>query len=134
MEEQLEAGGKRLSNNPESIKGTVEAVLAAFPDTRNSDKLLQIKIWINDLKKVSKIINFKRLEAFSLKDCGSLTNPHTIIRVRQLIQNQEGKFPPTDPEVIKLRAKNKEIIEEWLRLSKKESIDYWLGDSFGERT
>ena len=54
-----------MSNNLDSVKGTVEAVLAAYPETRNSDKLLMIKIWAIDLKPLSKIINFKKLFSFS---------------------------------------------------------------------
>ena len=113
-----------MSNNLDSVKGKVEDILKNDPETRNDDKLLQIKVWAKDLELISKIINFKKLFSFTREDCKFLTNPHSIIRVRQFIQNEENRYIPTDPKVIVLRAKFKEKIEDWLRRSLYGTLDY----------
>ena len=40
--------------------------------------------------------------------------------MRRHIQNDEGRLLPTDPEVIKKRAKKEEIIKDWLKKAKEE--------------
>lgn len=45
-------------------------------------------------------------------DFEKLPSPETIARCRRLIQNNDGLFPPTNPDVIAKRAKREKTIRE----------------------
>ena len=70
-----------------SIKGLVEQVLRGNPDTRNSDK----KLYLEVIKRMG--IEFKE------ENIDRLPEFESIIR-RRAEFNQQGKYLPTDPEVI----------------------------------
>jgi hypothetical protein len=64
---------------------------------RNNDKALEMKYWIDiDGCRTDKAMNF--IHDYVLKS----TPPVSIVRARRLIQ-EEGRYLPTDPDVLKQR-------------------------------
>lgn len=104
----------------DTVKNIVEAVLTAYPETRNSDILLIIRIWAREMEQAVMIQNFKKLSVFKLKDCKILTAPATIMRMRRVIQNEEERLLPTEEKVMRNRIKNTEKLKEWLLKLKTE--------------
>lgn len=102
------------------VQETVRNVLSSCPLARNSDKWLVLKVW--------------EIEAadYDIKDGQTvkwhiaaiclpyLTTPETITRLRRHIQNVEGKYLPTDPEVIKQRRIKEEKVREYFGAESKE--------------
>ena len=89
-----------------TLKETVERVLENRPETRNNDVTLTVWVWHSlrpDL--------FRRIDGDSYirtKDLYELPREDNVKRLRAQIQNDEGRFLPTDPEVIKLRRRREE--------------------------
>jgi predicted NACHT family NTPase len=79
-----------------TIKENVEQLLREDEKCRNDDMYLNLKYW----KK------FNNLE-LDLSIFEKLTKTESIRRSRQNIQNDEDKFPPTDPIVRAYREKNR---------------------------
>jgi hypothetical protein len=69
----------------------VEFILEHFPEARNNDNYLIYMYW--------KLVD--RCE--TLDDVLYATAPEVIRRARQKIQNEKGKYVPTDPEVCRKR-------------------------------
>lgn len=86
----------------QTLKSKIEIVLEKFPETRNSDVELTIR-----LRKVfhADKINFWFVNLASLFD---LPREAAVARVHAQIQNKDGRFVPTDREV----AKKRWILEE----------------------
>ena len=81
-----------------TIKERVEWILKNYPEARNNDfylYLLYLRNFERELSKYIKYIPFGLIK--------SATPFESVRRARQLIQNTEGKYPPTDPEVIRRR-------------------------------
>lgn len=83
-------------------KKIVLKVLEADMRARNSDKWLLLKVWQEQGLPDSLI---KELENHLPLIC----NPESIRRSRQIVQNTEGKYLPSDPSVI-IKRKIKESI------------------------
>lgn len=92
--------GARLAPKNKELKGKkgqVAYILKVYPSTRNNDGQL-FAHYINTY--------FKHLvenKAVPLKNFHKLPSLETIRRLRQIIQNDNGMFLPTDEKVIKAR-------------------------------
>lgn len=96
----------------DTTKAVVREVLKEKEKARNSDKFL---IWF-----IKHEVEGHDLNDF--EEYKDSTNPETIRRVRQEIQNDEGKFLPTDAEVLKNREFKREEIRDYYSKSKMEEI------------
>ena len=85
---------------PKTTKDRIKEVLRTDERARNSDLWLTFQIWQN-YNKVNFYIPYNRLT--------DLTSMETIRRQRQVIQNKEGLYPPTDEET-KNKRKQKESV------------------------
>lgn len=95
-----------------TLKKQVEFILEFYPETRNSDKLLTIKVWKNFY---GQFVIDKSVEEYSyiyLKNIMELPSQDGIKRVRAHIQNTEKRFLPTDIDVAKERGWRE---EDWKR-------------------
>lgn len=83
--------------------------LERFPETRNSDVALTIKIW-EEYHKSKIMVDFqsKRNYVF-LEDIFDLPREDGIKRIRAKIQNEKLMFLPTDLEVARQRDINYEV-------------------------
>ena len=79
-----------------TIKNNVEKLLSEDKKCRNDDMYLNLKYWQK----------FNNLNV-DLSIFDKLTSSETIRRSRQNLQNDEDKFPPTDPIVRAYREKNR---------------------------
>lgn len=96
----------------DTTKAVVREVLKQKEKARNSDKYL---IWFIKHKVEGHDLN----EFEEYKDS---TNPETIRRVRQDIQNSEGEFLPTSEEVLERRGFREDEIREYFSSSRAEEI------------
>lgn len=85
-----------------TTKQKVEKILKEFEKARNSDGTL-IAHFLNTFSK-KYVHNDKDGEpCIKLRDFKNLPSFENIRRSRQIIQNDDGNYPPTDPEIIKKR-------------------------------
>ena len=91
-----------------TLKKQILYILEQYPETRNSDIALTIKIWQHFTKK---LVYSERNKAYYVKvnDLYEMQREDHIRRVRAKIQNEEGLFLPTDPKVIKIRKQQAKI-------------------------
>jgi len=92
-----------------TLQEMVEEVLSLHPSARNSDTVLTVGVW----KKFFAGYIKKDIASQSyvlIKDLMELPNQDAIGRVRQKIQNDLKKYPPTDIKVARARRMN---IDEW---------------------
>lgn len=94
-------------NDFDNLKEKVEYVLKRVPEARNSDYKLQYIIW-REIDEIDDLNDF-----FQYRNA---SNPSMIKRYRAEIQNEDLKYPPTDPEVVKQRNKKEDRIEEYYAL------------------
>jgi len=88
-------------------------ILSEYPETRNDDKKL-----MNRYYKVFFPHEFTK-EGYAKPDyIERVTNPDHIVRVRAIIQNENGLYLPTDPKVRKQRKQSTEAWKAWCRLSR----------------
>jgi len=98
-ERELDEEEEELLEKLRTVKDRVEYLLARYPDARNSDLYLTI-LYLRKFAELGKYIRYipynviKKYEGIF----------ETIRRTRQKIQEQ-GKYLPTDPEVLKRRKK-----------------------------
>jgi len=90
---------KRLLERLRTIKDRVEYILSNYPDARNSDLYLTI-LYLRKYTELGKYIKYIPYE--NIKKYDGIFE--TIRRTRQKVQ-EEGRFLPTDPEVINKRKK-----------------------------
>ena len=76
----------------------MEWILEKYPNARNGDLYLTI-IYLRIFTPLGKYIKYIPYEL--IKEYDGIFE--TIRRTRQLIQNKEGRYLPTDPEVIRKR-------------------------------
>lgn len=89
----------------------VEYILEKFPITRNSDKALDFYYWAY----------VDGLPVFFPKSQLSLMTPAaTIERARRVVQNDEGKFPPTLPGIRKARGIKEQEIRNFISRPREE--------------
>ncbi len=84
------------------VKWLVEQILATDEQARNSDKYL---IW--------KIMS--RFTEIPFEVFLNMPSMESIRRTRQIIQNKEGRYPPTDSEVMAKRKVREQEIREWVK-------------------
>lgn len=87
----------------DTIKQMVEEILAKDIRARNNDLWLTICIWKK--QKINCFIPYDKLNI--------MISPETVRRTRQIIQNVEKRYLPTDPVILKRRLREKQI-KEWL--------------------
>lgn len=80
--------------------------LEQYPETRNSDIALTIRIWQNF---TDKLIWSEKSSAnyVKVKDLFEMPREDWVKRIRAKIQNEDKLFPPTNPEVIKARRQER---------------------------
>ena len=98
-EEYLDEEEQQLLNKLKTVKERVEWILQKYPNARNSDLYLTI-IYLRKFTELGKYIKFIPYEVIRKYD-GIF---ETIRRTRQKIQ-EEGKYLPTDPSVLRRRRK-----------------------------
>lgn len=91
-----------------TLKDIVNQTLEDIPDTRNDDALLTVWIWYKLHKERFKIIDGEKF--VRVKDILEWPREESIKRIRAYIQNEEHRFLPTNPDVIKKRRQRE---EEW---------------------
>ena len=84
-----------------NLKQKVMYCLQKYPETRNSDIKLTNSIWYEFHNNKIKRIDDKNYVA--LTDLYDLPREDNVKRVRAKIQNEEGKYLPTEEEVLKQR-------------------------------
>lgn len=83
----------------QTVKERVEYILNRYPNTRNNDFylwLIYVRLFEPELKKYIKFIPYELIK--------KITPFSTIWRMRRKIQ-EEGRYLPTDPEILKKRRK-----------------------------
>ena len=99
-EEGLSHEEKQLLHKLRTVKERVEYLLKHYPDARNSDFyliILYIRHFVPELAKYIKYIPYEVIKKYD----GLF---ESVRRARQKIQ-EEGKYLPTDPEVLRKRRK-----------------------------
>lgn len=86
-----------------TVKERVEYILSRYPQTRNNDMYLWIMYVRTFVPELSKYIKFIPYEVFE-----KATPIETVTRARRKIQ-EEGRYLPTDPEVLRKRRKLAEV-------------------------
>ena len=109
-------------NELKQLKKKVEYCLEKYPASRNSDKYLFNALLITFYK--NEIIDISRDEkpvyAIKLENIYEVPSFENMARVRRKIQNPDpkrnyaGKFPPTNPEVLKKRGWMEEDMRKFL--------------------
>jgi len=85
----------------------VEYILENYPESRNSDQYLTLKLWAHFYK--SRIqVDFRGKYVY-LKDIMDLPREDNVKRIRAKIQNEEQRLLPTSLEVVKKRRQNEKI-------------------------
>ena len=91
-------------------KPRVYGILEKYPETRDCDKVLTAKYI--ELFHSELLLETSRGLSLPLINWTKLPPLDTILRNRRVIQNQEGKFLPSDPKIAKMR-KQKELDYEY---------------------
>lgn len=94
-----------------SLKKLVIECLEKYPETRNNDITLTLKLWYNFYNQ--HIFSNERSEqCIKLDDLYLLPTQDSIKRIRAALQNNKKnpRFLPTNPEVIKKRQRREEQI------------------------
>jgi len=98
-ERELNEEEEELLEKLRTVKDRVEYLLARYPDARNSDLYLTI-LYLRKFTELGRYIRYIPYNVIKKYD-GVF---ETIRRTRQKIQ-EEGRYLPTDPEVLKKRKK-----------------------------
>lgn len=96
----------------ENLHTTILHFLAKYDDLRNNDISLQLAIIRH--KYPHAVWNSKWVEYVATWALQKVTQDN-VKRVRAKIQNEEGKYLPTDPKVRKARRINEEKWNEWVK-------------------
>ena len=102
--------GSKILDEFKTVKARVEYILRKYPEARNDDRylwLMYVREFDPDMNKYIKYIPYKVLK--------NAVSFETLRRVRQKIQNSEGRYPPTDPEVARKRRIRSEVIREVIK-------------------
>lgn len=91
-----------------TLREKVLKVLENYPDSRNSDVTLTLRIWLVYHEK--ELAKFEGKNYVRLNKIFELPREDNVKRIRAKIQNEEHLWLPTDPKIIK-RRKLKE--QEW---------------------
>lgn len=100
----------------QTLKEQVSETLDLFIETRNSDVTLMITLWERYypeyIQHVDGVVHIKLLDLYELP------RESTIVRIRAQIQNDEGKYLPTEWKIAKQRGINEDA---W-----KKSLGYYV--------
>lgn len=72
------------------IKPTVERILKEFPDTRDNDRLLLLKVWAEQVPELRN--NFSFVDFSKIYLSGKLVDTESVRRSRQKIQEQQPQL------------------------------------------
>jgi len=97
----MEETEKRIEQEFATAKKLVEEVLAEDKKARNSYIWLILGVW-QKKQQIKIFIPYEQI--------GDMIAPETITRAARIIQNEECRFPPTDPKVMVRRRIREEII------------------------
>ena len=97
----MEETEKRIEQEFATAKKLVEEVLAEDKRARNSYLWLILGVW-QKKQQIKIFIPYEQI--------GDMIAPETITRAARIIQNEECRFPPTDPKVMVRRRIREEII------------------------
>jgi len=86
-----------------TVKELVDHLLKVDVRCRNDDKWLTYQVMRHFTKIYIPFEDFNKLPALE-----------TVKRTRAIIQNVEGRYPPTDPKVIDRRERRQKKIVKWL--------------------
>lgn len=92
----------------ETVKKQVEHLLETYPQTRDND-FYMIVLWAKIFGGMEQYIY--HIPYYLIREHSG--KPTTLRRIRQLIQNNEKRYPPTDPEVMRKRKQRREDFREW---------------------
>ena len=98
--------GNKILDEFKTVKARVEYILRKYPEARNDDRYLWL-MYVREFDDLGKYISYVPYGV--LKKAVSFG---TLVRVRRKLQNDEGKYLPTDPDVIRKRSKRQRIIRE----------------------
>ena len=106
-----------------SLKKQILYCLEQYPETRNNDISLTIKVWLNfpayneDKGRNVKMIYSEKTKKYyvELSDLHWLQREDVIKRERAIIQNVEKRFLPTDPKIAEFRKRNGRGETKWLK-------------------
>lgn len=90
------------------MKEVVREVLKDFVRSRNDDNFLIVEVWRREGVPLSEGVG--GVSIGPIRDPCELPSTETICRVRREIQNVNGEFLPTDPEVLFKRKVKMEVI------------------------
>ena len=90
-----------------NIKDLVEKILAQDERARNDDKWLTYRVF-NEIARQHGTFVYIPFKLWEI-----LPAFETVKRVRAKIQNEEGRYIPTDPEVLKKRRIRSKAIRDW---------------------
>lgn len=91
-----------IKEEARTTKKIVEEILKNDERARNDDIWLLIRVWREQGKKIYISANERK----------GLISPETITRVRRKIQNDEGKYVPTDAEIVRRRGIKEKVYQE----------------------
>jgi len=98
--EELSEEEELLLEKLRTVKDRIEYLLRKYPEARNSDMYLLILYIRNFVPELSKYIRYIPYEI--IRKYEGL--PESVRRARQKIQ-EEGRYLPTDPEVLRKRRR-----------------------------
>ena len=104
-----------------NLKTQVRHCLLEYPETRNSDITLMLKIWEIYFPEYLKKGATGQIGVW-LKDLYELPREDNIKRVRAFFQNTQGLYLPSDPAVRKQRKIEEEKWLEFIRTDLKKAI------------
>jgi hypothetical protein len=105
--------GQTSETSKKTTKDKVEDILERKEQARNSDKYLIWYYWKYE-EEIESLDNFGEFKEG--------TSSRSIVRARAEIQNDEGKYLPTDPEVISKRRIKENRIREYYSEKKTREI------------
>lgn len=100
---------------PSTLKSMVYQVLQDYPQSRNSDQWLTLKVWCNYYPTRIHTNELTNSKYIFLRDVMDLPREDLIGRVRRIIQNIDNKFLPTSLEVAKQRKINEGVWREYIK-------------------
>ena len=99
---------QQVLSEQSTTKEIVERILEVDEEARNNDNYLILRYW----RETTGRENFAPINFMRHFDIGA-TNAETIVRVRRVIQNTEGRLLPTDFEVARKRRIKESIMREY---------------------
>lgn len=96
------------------LKKQILEVLKEYPQSRDSDQWLTIKIWAKYYPSRIHLNELTNDKYIFLKDIMEMPREDNVKRIRAVIQNEENKFLPTSLKVVKKRKINEQKWKDYL--------------------